>query len=313
MSLVGPRPHAVAHNEEYRKLIKRYMVRHKVLPGITGLAQVRGCRGETARVEDMEARVVFDLEYMRNWSPMLDLQIILATVVRRDPDGSGVLMTAIVGRRGLVWRHCSESQRSSCWRPKCCAGISRSPPGCRPRTWSSICVAVIPRAAHGGRRAARSWPRARCRRRSSCRSRYAIVTLAGRRHWSSSIQGYDFIASGIKLKSGLIDYYIFFLVFLFGVQHRRRWHEGHQVDCCWARCFANVVHDSRHRRHHQPRLPERDRRPHRRAPSANPTSTPRTSSCSCPATDRGRRGASRLQAAVLARRRAGRRCIDAGR
>ena len=80
MSLVGPRPHAVAHNEEYRKLIKRYMVRHKVLPGITGLAQVRGCRGETARVEDMEARVVHDLEYMRNWSPLLDLQILVATV-----------------------------------------------------------------------------------------------------------------------------------------------------------------------------------------------------------------------------------------
>jgi putative colanic acid biosynthesis UDP-glucose lipid carrier transferase len=81
MSLVGPRPHAVAHNEEYRKLIKRYMVRHKVLPGITGLAQVRGCRGETARVEDMEARVVFDLEYMRNWSPLLDLQILFATAI----------------------------------------------------------------------------------------------------------------------------------------------------------------------------------------------------------------------------------------
>jgi putative colanic acid biosynthesis UDP-glucose lipid carrier transferase len=81
MSLVGPRPHAVAHNEEYRKLIKRYMVRHKVLPGITGLAQVRGCRGETARVEDMERRVMYDLEYMRNWSPVLDLQILLATVV----------------------------------------------------------------------------------------------------------------------------------------------------------------------------------------------------------------------------------------
>jgi putative colanic acid biosynthesis UDP-glucose lipid carrier transferase len=80
MSLVGPRPHAVAHNEEYRKLIKRYMVRHKVLPGITGLAQVRGCRGETARVEEMEARVMFDLEYMRNWSPLLDLQILVATV-----------------------------------------------------------------------------------------------------------------------------------------------------------------------------------------------------------------------------------------
>jgi putative colanic acid biosysnthesis UDP-glucose lipid carrier transferase len=87
MSLVGPRPHAVAHNEEYRKLIKRYMVRHKVLPGITGLAQVRGCRGETARVEDMEARVMYDLEYMRNWSPLLDLQILVATafaVVKTD-------------------------------------------------------------------------------------------------------------------------------------------------------------------------------------------------------------------------------------
>ena len=81
MSIVGPRPHAVAHNEAYRKLIKRYMVRHKVLPGITGLAQVRGCRGETARVEHMEARVLFDLEYMRRWSPMLDLEIILATAV----------------------------------------------------------------------------------------------------------------------------------------------------------------------------------------------------------------------------------------
>jgi putative colanic acid biosynthesis UDP-glucose lipid carrier transferase len=87
MSVVGPRPHAVAHNEEYRKLIKRYMVRHKVLPGITGLAQVRGCRGETSRVEHMEARVLFDLEYMRRWSPMLDLEIILATaiaVIRTD-------------------------------------------------------------------------------------------------------------------------------------------------------------------------------------------------------------------------------------
>ncbi len=79
MSLVGPRPHAVAHNEEYRKLIKRYMVRHKVLPGITGLAQVSGCRGETALLEEMEARVSLDLEYLRNWSPLLDLQILLLT------------------------------------------------------------------------------------------------------------------------------------------------------------------------------------------------------------------------------------------
>jgi putative colanic acid biosynthesis UDP-glucose lipid carrier transferase len=82
MSLVGPRPHAVAHNEEYRKLIKGYMVRHKVLPGITGLAQVNGCRGETSRLEEMEARVNFDLNYLRHWSPMLDIKIILLTVVK---------------------------------------------------------------------------------------------------------------------------------------------------------------------------------------------------------------------------------------
>jgi len=82
MSLVGPRPHAVAHNEEYRKLIKGYMVRHKVLPGITGLAQVNGCRGETAELKDMEARVNFDLDYLRHWSPMLDIKIILLSVVR---------------------------------------------------------------------------------------------------------------------------------------------------------------------------------------------------------------------------------------
>ena len=82
MSLVGPRPHAVAHNEEYRKLIMGYMVRHKVLPGITGLAQVNGCRGETSQLEEMEARVNFDLDYLRHWSPMLDVKIILLTVVK---------------------------------------------------------------------------------------------------------------------------------------------------------------------------------------------------------------------------------------
>ncbi len=82
MSLVGPRPHAVAHNEEYRKLIKGYMVRHKVLPGITGLAQVNGCRGETEKLEDMEARVNYDLDYLRFWTPMLDIKILLLTVVR---------------------------------------------------------------------------------------------------------------------------------------------------------------------------------------------------------------------------------------
>jgi putative colanic acid biosynthesis UDP-glucose lipid carrier transferase len=79
MSLVGPRPHAVAHNEEYRKLIKGYMLRHKVLPGITGWAQVNGCRGETTQLEDMQARVKYDLEYLRHWSLALDLQILFRT------------------------------------------------------------------------------------------------------------------------------------------------------------------------------------------------------------------------------------------
>lgn len=81
MSLVGPRPHAVAHNEMYRLLIKGYMMRHKVLPGITGLAQVSGCRGETAELEEMQARVNYDLDYLRQWSPLLDLQIIVKTAM----------------------------------------------------------------------------------------------------------------------------------------------------------------------------------------------------------------------------------------
>jgi putative colanic acid biosynthesis UDP-glucose lipid carrier transferase len=81
MSLVGPRPHAIAHNEEYRKLIKGYMVRHKVLPGITGLAQINGCRGETTRLEDMKARIEYDLEYLRQWKPTLDFKILFRTVL----------------------------------------------------------------------------------------------------------------------------------------------------------------------------------------------------------------------------------------
>jgi putative colanic acid biosysnthesis UDP-glucose lipid carrier transferase len=81
MSLVGPRPHAVEHNEMYRKLIKGYMVRHKVLPGVTGLAQVNGMRGETRTLDQMEARVRYDLEYLRNWSIRLDLEIIAKTAL----------------------------------------------------------------------------------------------------------------------------------------------------------------------------------------------------------------------------------------
>jgi putative colanic acid biosysnthesis UDP-glucose lipid carrier transferase len=80
MSIVGPRPHAVAHNEMYRQLIKAYMVRHKVKPGITGWAQVNGLRGETETVDKMKARVEYDLEYLRNWSLVFDLQIIVRTI-----------------------------------------------------------------------------------------------------------------------------------------------------------------------------------------------------------------------------------------
>ena len=80
MSIVGPRPHAVAHNEQYRRLIKAYMVRHKVKPGITGWAQIHGQRGETDTIDKMQARVEYDLEYLRNWSLVLDLQIIARTI-----------------------------------------------------------------------------------------------------------------------------------------------------------------------------------------------------------------------------------------
>lgn len=81
MSVVGPRPHAVAHNEMYRKLIKGYMIRHKVKPGITGLAQVNGLRGETETLDKMKARIECDLDYLRNWSLALDLSIILRTIL----------------------------------------------------------------------------------------------------------------------------------------------------------------------------------------------------------------------------------------
>ena len=80
MSIVGPRPHAVAHNELYRSQIKSYMVRHKVKPGITGWAQVNGLRGETDSLQKMEARVRHDLDYLRHWSLGLDFYIILRTV-----------------------------------------------------------------------------------------------------------------------------------------------------------------------------------------------------------------------------------------
>lgn len=79
MSVVGPRPHAVAHNEQYRSLIEGYMLRHKVKPGITGLAQINGFRGETDTLDKMQKRVDFDLIYIRGWSIWLDLKIIFLT------------------------------------------------------------------------------------------------------------------------------------------------------------------------------------------------------------------------------------------
>jgi putative colanic acid biosynthesis UDP-glucose lipid carrier transferase len=82
MSIVGPRPHAVAHNEEYRKQIHGYMLRHKVKPGITGLAQINGFRGETDTIDKMEGRVHYDLQYIQTWSLTLDLKIIALTLFR---------------------------------------------------------------------------------------------------------------------------------------------------------------------------------------------------------------------------------------
>lgn len=81
MSLVGPRPHATAHNEQYRGLIRGYMMRHKVKPGITGLAQVSGCRGETETLDKMQKRVEFDHQYIRTWSLLLDLRILARTML----------------------------------------------------------------------------------------------------------------------------------------------------------------------------------------------------------------------------------------
>jgi putative colanic acid biosynthesis UDP-glucose lipid carrier transferase len=82
MSIVGPRPHAVAHNELYRTQIQGYMLRHKVKPGITGWAQINGWRGETEDLYKMEQRVEHDLWYIRNWSLPLDIKIVLLTIVR---------------------------------------------------------------------------------------------------------------------------------------------------------------------------------------------------------------------------------------
>lgn len=82
MSIVGPRPHAVAHNERYRELIAGYMLRHKVKPGITGWAQINGWRGETESIDKMGRRIDYDLDYIRNWSLWLDIRIIFMTAFK---------------------------------------------------------------------------------------------------------------------------------------------------------------------------------------------------------------------------------------
>jgi putative colanic acid biosynthesis UDP-glucose lipid carrier transferase len=86
-SLVGPRPHAVDHNEQYRRLIPGYMQRHAFKPGITGLAQVEGLRGETSTLELMANRVAADLRYQRDWSLKLDIKILIKTLLHlRSPN-----------------------------------------------------------------------------------------------------------------------------------------------------------------------------------------------------------------------------------
>jgi putative colanic acid biosynthesis UDP-glucose lipid carrier transferase len=82
MSIVGPRPHALKHNEQYKESIHTYMQRHRVKPGITGWAQVNGWRGETDTLEKMQKRVEFDLYYINNWSLAFDMKIILLTIFR---------------------------------------------------------------------------------------------------------------------------------------------------------------------------------------------------------------------------------------
>lgn len=82
MSVVGPRPHAVAHNEEYKDIVDSYMRRHKVKPGITGWAQINGYRGETDTLEKMEKRIEYDLFYIDNWSIWFDIKIVILTVFK---------------------------------------------------------------------------------------------------------------------------------------------------------------------------------------------------------------------------------------
>jgi len=90
MSVVGPRPHMLKHTEDYSKVIHNFMDRHSVMPGITGLAQVSGHRGETKELEDMVNRFNADIHYLRNWSFQLDLKIVLRTATQVFSDNKHV-------------------------------------------------------------------------------------------------------------------------------------------------------------------------------------------------------------------------------
>ena len=79
MSVVGPRPHMLQHTDQYSKIVRQYMVRQLLKPGITGWAQVNGCRGETKKIEEMQKRVEYDLFYLENWTLLMDVKIIFLT------------------------------------------------------------------------------------------------------------------------------------------------------------------------------------------------------------------------------------------
>ena len=109
MSMVGPRPHAIEHNFDYDQRISDYMTRHRIKPGITGLAQVNGYRGETDTLDKMKKRVEYDMQYINNWSFWLDLKILLKTipallrddVLRSMTDDPAILCWVYVKKKGL--------------------------------------------------------------------------------------------------------------------------------------------------------------------------------------------------------------------
>ncbi len=169
MSIVGPRPHAVAHNHYYKTLVQHYMQRHRVKPGITGWAQVNGLRGETDTVDKMAARVEYDMHYMANWSLGLDLRIIALTAVKgffRQERVLKPMNVTLFGTGYVVWSPAPALRRSATTSPasistrsaskrcatamcpstspaskQCCApawraGACRSPP-MPPRGWST--------------------------------------------------------------------------------------------------------------------------------------------------------------------------------